>query len=266
MPKHISWIVICPLDILQELAGFSKLVQKQVSLLVGHYGVRKNLLENLNYLKDNTGRRVSQFLAESTCDYEPCSLENYYTASTVMWNEVALTKVVARTNKVPEIIDFRDKFVPAIIEEFRTYFPPGQYDDYKVFDPHYWPSDFVEARDYGHESIRRLSTTLGMDAVEVESCVDEWSSLLPELKEKYDVFCQMKRLEILDFWEAAMSQENPVVDWLLYRTIRQLIAKVLVIPIGSSECERGFSIMNHIRTKRRARLSEETIDALMRIR
>ena len=36
--------------------------------------------------------------------------------------------------------------------------------------------------------------------------------------------------------------------------------------VGSSECERGFSIMNHIRTKRRARLSADTIDALMRIR
>ena len=42
--------------------------------------------------------------------------------------------------------------------------------------------------------------------------------------------------------------------------------QVLVLPIGSAEAERGFSIMNHIRTKRRASLHGTTIQSLMRIR
>ena len=84
--------------------------------------------------------------------------------------------------------------------------------------------------------------------------------------EKFDTFCIMKNLELLDFWEFALSVKKPAVAWQEYPNIHILLTRVLCIPIGSSECERGFSIMNHIRTKRRSRLAGDTIDSLMRIR
>jgi hypothetical protein len=44
------------------------------------------------------------------------------------------------------------------------------------------------------------------------------------------------------------------------------VTTVLSLPIGSADAERAFSILNHIRTKRRSSLTGKTINNLMRIR
>lgn len=41
---------------------------------------------------------------------------------------------------------------------------------------------------------------------------------------------------------------------------------ILVLPIGSSEAERGFSVMNHIKNKRRSKLIPSHMQDIMRIR
>ena len=238
MPKHKSWIDICPLDILQELSVFSKSVQKQVSLLVGHYGARDDLLGNIQQLQTNAGRSVLQLLRDSSCDDEDCTLDTFYTADSLIWNDVSLEKGAGgRTgNRVPSLDEFRDQFVPAVIREFTKYFPEGEFDDYKVFDPKLWPEELAEARNYGKKEIRRLAITLmpELTGIQLDDVVHEWSALLPEMKEKFENFCIMKRLDILDFWERAMSpkNQNPVVAWELYPTIYKLLAKVLCIPVG----------------------------------
>ena len=125
----IAWIVICPLDVLQELSGFSKAMQKQVSLLVGHYGARENLLSNIQQLQTNTGRRIIQLLSESSCDNEECTLDTFFSAETLIWKGVPLEKgSEGRTgNRVPLLNEFRNNFVPAIISEFTKYFPASEY-------------------------------------------------------------------------------------------------------------------------------------------
>lgn len=54
--------------------------------------------------------------------------------------------------------------------------------------------------------------------------------------------------------------------WKIKKKIKKLIKTVLVLPMGSADAERSFSIMSHIRTSRRSRLASSTLDALMRIR
>ena len=49
-------------------------------------------------------------------------------------------------------------------------------------------------------------------------------------------------------------------------TILKLLKVVLAIPIGSSEAERGFSIMNAIKTQRRNRLLHSTVESNLIIR
>ena len=48
--------------------------------------------------------------------------------------------------------------------------------------------------------------------------------------------------------------------------MKKLIQMALVIPIGSSDVERGFSILKHANYDRRSRLKEETLDSILRIR
>ena len=72
----------------------------------------------------------------------------------------------------------------------------------------------------------------------------------------------------INMFNAAMGQfewVNLVVSWDNLKGVKKLIKIVLVIPIGSAEAERAFSIMNHARTKR-SLLKGETISELMRIR
>lgn len=47
---------------------------------------------------------------------------------------------------------------------------------------------------------------------------------------------------------------------------KKLIQTTLVLPIGSADAERGFSIMNNIKDGRRNRLNPKTLEELMRIR
>lgn len=58
----------------------------------------------------------------------------------------------------------------------------------------------------------------------------------------------------------------PNSDIIFGHSVKLLIQTILVLPIGNAEAERGFSIMNHIRTSRRSLLQPTTLDALMRVR
>ena len=66
------------------------------------------------------------------------------------------------------------------------------------------------------------------------------------------------------FWSMALGTET--LKWNDKADLRHLIHHVLVIPVSSSDVERGFSILQHIKAVRRSSLKPETIDALLRIR
>ena len=46
----------------------------------------------------------------------------------------------------------------------------------------------------------------------------------------------------------------------------RLIMALLVIPVASADAERGFSIVNHAKYDRRARLKHAAMDAIIRVR
>ncbi len=48
--------------------------------------------------------------------------------------------------------------------------------------------------------------------------------------------------------------------------LKSIIESIISIPIGSSSCERGFSIMNYIKDKRRSSLVLENLENLIRLK
>ena len=48
--------------------------------------------------------------------------------------------------------------------------------------------------------------------------------------------------------------------------LRFLVRVALVIPVGSADAERGFAIMNNIKTSKRASLEHRELEGLMRIK
>ena len=52
----------------------------------------------------------------------------------------------------------------------------------------------------------------------------------------------------------------------MFKQILQLVKIILVMPIHTAECERGFSLMGNIKNDLRARLKSETVTNLMAIK
>ena len=74
-------------------------------------------------------------------------------------------------------------------------------------------------------------------------------------------------VSIVDSESLCVYKSNPNEIGILWtdRT-RRLIQTILVLPIGSAEAKRGFFVMNHIKNKRRSRLTPAHMQDIMRIR
>lgn len=77
-------------------------------------------------------------------------------------------------------------------------------------------------------------------------------------------FCTYKttNAESYAFWSHFLNTQSIV--WT--ERTKKLIRTILVIPIGSAEAERGFSIFNHIQTSRRSRMTGRHIEDVLRVR
>lgn len=89
----------------------------------------------------------------------------------------------------------------------------------------------------------------------------EWIHLIESII-KHSKYCEFHKSNALSFWSEFLKTDH--VAWT--DKTRLLIHTILVLPIGSAEAERGFSIMNHILTSRRMSLTSEHVDDLLRVR
>jgi hypothetical protein len=63
-----------------------------------------------------------------------------------------------------------------------------------------------------------------------------------------------------EFWSFVSRHYRRRYPWLV-----MLLLIVRLLPIGSADCERMFSLMNRLKTDRRNRLTTEKLDVLMRV-
>lgn len=76
-------------------------------------------------------------------------------------------------------------------------------------------------------------------------------------------FCILrnKNTETFAIWSQLLNEIG--VKWT--DITKKLIRIILVLPIGSADAERGFSIMNNIKKERRSRLNPTLLEDIMRI-
>lgn len=72
----------------------------------------------------------------------------------------------------------------------------------------------------------------------------------------------MKQKGVIEFWSHFL--EDVSLPWK--QELKALVQSALVMPIGSADAEKGFAIMNNIRTSKRSSLEHGVIDAIMRIK
>lgn len=123
------------------------------------------------------------------------------------------------------------------------------------------PEDKCETLDYGTHEIVQLSNFYGFaDHTEI---LNKWRSLLFAFADRNEEFCRIKSTQNdVQFWSYFLKIST--LPWTSRMTF--LVKTTLALPIGSADAERGFSIMNNVKTSKRSSLDHSTLEAIMRIK
>ena len=93
-----------------------------------------------------------------------------------------------------------------------------------------------------------------------EELVRDWRSMLGKITADSNWCKMIASKDILVFWEHYLGTN------LIPEKVKDLIRNILAIPVGSSDVERAFSILTHVRHSRRSMLTAEHIEDALRIR
>lgn len=248
-------------DVLLIFTHWSKRLQQRSGILVGAEEYQKQILLSFNEMKSKDGSFLTYFLANVVCSEiqtaGECSLDNYYASESIHWQNVKL----GSGGRVPTLNSIREPFLSSIINEINGYFPNGDLAYFNVFMTEKLPQNEGQLILYGQREIQALATTFDLDPV---ATVSEWHDLLLTIINTPE-FCRFQKTEATTFWQHYLNKDADG-SLSMGKLIRALIQIILTLPISSADAERGFSIMNHMRTSRRARLEGTSLDALMRIR
>lgn len=249
------------IDVLQHLSEWSKRMQKRTGLLVDFADFNKKIINSFTILKTNDGADLLSFLKDAKCQDRPClTYDKYYETPIVTYKMVELQPDNHIYN-VPWLSIIREKFLDNLIAEINSYFPSTELEDFNIFSPARIPSDESETLTYGIKEINSLCTYFNWD--DCKKLLKDWTSLLDSMINS-DILCDLKNRNTspFAFWSQFLKTKN--IAWT-DRT-KKLINTVLVLPIGSADAERGFSIMNHIKSPRRAQITTNHLNDMLRIR
>lgn len=144
----------------------------------------------------------------------------------------------------------------------KSYFPSEDLKPFNKFRAQNFPTNVGVAITYGSIEINKVCEILKLN--ECLQLVRDWGNLVVSITDSANL-CKFKnnpKTETFAFWSHFLNEEGIV--WTA-RT-KYLIQTILVLPIASAEAERGFSVMNHIKNKRRSKLTPAHMQDIMRIR
>lgn len=192
---------------------------------------------------------------------EECTLQTYRYAFKVNYKNIELLKD-HQTSGAPFLDTIREPFLNKLIDQLGKYFPENQLENFKVFLPSEIPKNEGSSIRYGRRQIKSICEFFKWD--NCDQLLADWATLIESIIES-ELLCELtqKKTKSFMFWSILLKS----VDIAWTPLTRKLVHTVLVIPVGSAEAERGFSIMNHIRGDgRRSRLSPKHLEDIVRIR
>lgn len=191
-----------------------------------------------------------------------CTFESYEDAINIKYKGFELMKDY-QTLSVPWLENIRKPFLDKLIEEIESYFPEYQVSIFEIFLPSRLPRNAGSSIRYGAREVITICEYL--EWVNCNQLLQEWADLIDSIV-THENFCQLtqKNTKAFMFWSILLKLKT--LSWTPL-TRKLIIYTILVIPVGSAEAERGFSIMNHIRGDgRRSRLIPQHLEDILRIR
>ena len=243
-------------DVLQLFSHWSKRVQQRAGILIGAEEYKNQMLQSFEELKTKSGSFMSVFLHEVACSdslRKPCSLTAYDRSASVRYYGIPLT---TSSRSPVKLETFREDFMNKVQFELEQYFPEGSLADFDVLDPKKLPRNESECQFYGSVQILRLAERFSIDGTKA---LNGWTSILIKIVTSAE-FCRYQSEKPIVFWGHFLRS----FTWI--EETQKIVRIALVLPMGSADAERGFSIMNHVRTSRRSKLSPAHLEALLRLR
>ena len=163
----------------------------------------------------------------------------------------ATTESAVRSRVVTNLISFIEK-------RFETLQESPVLSTAAVFHPSNWPENRQELSVYGNHAI---STLLGhyrhllqsqVKGFDEEACKREWQELKVCIRNHYN------GLKYLPLWEKIFK-----FHYSRYQYILKLVEIVLLLPMSTACCERGFSAVKRIKSDWRASLHTATLNNLL---
>lgn len=240
------------MDILGMFATHSKIFQTKLGVVIGKEDLIRRMKVSIDVSRDETGEMVKELLDK--CGV--ASVQEYFGSDEITYEDI----VLADDEESFESFDsFKALMTKNLDEQIKFYFPEGPLGQFSFLNPEKFPVEFDPS--YGITEIAFIAGRFGMDGM---TAISEWRKLydfIANYPKKCGAYSEGTD-KIISFWRFYLKESSslriPVMKRLLYIS--------LSLPLGSSECERGFSIMNHIKTKRRNRMGLDLLDSLMRIR
>lgn len=153
----------------------------------------------------------------------------------------------------------KQQLLQSVINQIGIYFPEGSLNIFEVLNPAMLPTANSEVPQFS-ESIKSLAVRF---QIHRNLVVDQFSRLLTKLIIDFeDQYCSMKEGHIIEFWTHFLNHKQ--LQW--EPELKKLLHIVLIIPVGTADVERGFSILNEFLTKRRNRLTNKHVEDITRIR
>ena len=173
------------------------------------------------------------------------TLRRYESHSFIVYNNVLLEQNHPNVADMPykKLSLTKVKYLTAIVDNLKEMFPIELLTEIDIFDNRYWDdTQNVEVAHQGDDQkLKKLCSFYGLTYS--RQVFTSWIDLIKELFKEGSPWCQIRESYPSSFWMSVLSTGYQYdMDPVLVR----LIKSIIVTPMGSSEAERAFSVMNKI--------------------
>ena len=247
-------------DILKVIQHSSLQFQKRYGTLISQMSNIEEFKGKIRLLGSEDGYYLKDPLDKSICGDVKCrDIKHFQNSRVVLYNGIKIQERSGRSDGYyPKLSDVRSEMVEALLREISSYFPIEELENYNIFDPKTWPSKQAELFFYGQQELRQIHQSLHKNSFDIDLS-DDWQNMISNIIKSHE-FDRYQDSDPIFFWYRFINKG------LVPEKIKKLVQTVLSVPIGSADCERAFSILFHIRTKRRAKLTPQHLEDLLRIR
>ena len=214
---------------------------------------------------DGTISSIKETYLDLECDENGFGGENLQSILEKISNPLIFDdhEIVQRERDECECFASIRMFASAVIDNLEDRFPDLPiWSSLRIFDPLSYPSKVSQLRGFGEGNVKTLLDHFGqpkvVGGVEFKEIINQSAFLREWPIFKRTVFDNYRGLSFKE-----LSKEIVTKKRTSFPVISKLLEFILVLPMSSVPCERGFSQHNRIRTKYRQQLVVLTVKSLL---